>query len=234
MAVPVERGDHVCHRLEVRLVGRARCFLDRLEAERLRVLPERGDVLIGICPQVLPCLLRAEDRAVVHVGEVHHLLHFVALEVLQRPAQHVEADEGAEVADVAPGVDGEPAGVHPDRVVAARREILLAASQGVEETHDLGESSCGPPLRSAIVRDRDGQLAVVRLELHVAVAAAVFRAVGEGVAQLVADRRRSLRVVPRMAEDGRDDVGHHPLEMLVIRQVEGEEEVGRRHADGIL
>ena len=38
----------------------------------------------------------------------------IAEQVPQRPAQHVDADEGPEVADVAAGVDGQAARVHPD------------------------------------------------------------------------------------------------------------------------
>ena len=85
--------------------------------------------------QVHAGLLRAGDRPVVDVGEVHHLPHLVAEQVPQRAAQHVEADERAEVADVAARVDGEAAGVHPDGVAGAGREGLFAARQGVVEAH---------------------------------------------------------------------------------------------------
>ena len=50
-------------------------LLDLLEAERPRVLAKRRDVLVGVGAQVHAGLLRAGDRAVVDVGEVHHLPH---------------------------------------------------------------------------------------------------------------------------------------------------------------
>ena len=70
--------------------------------------------------QVHPGLLGTGNRPIVDVREVHHLLHVVAQQVPQRAAQHVEADERPEIADVAARVDRQAAGVHADRVAAAR------------------------------------------------------------------------------------------------------------------
>ena len=120
VAVALERLDHVGHRRDVLVVGGARLLLDRLEAERRGVLAERGDELVRVLAQRHAGLLRLEDGAVVHVGVVHHVPHVVALLVLQRAAQHVERDEGAEVADVAARVDRQAAGVHADPVVPAK------------------------------------------------------------------------------------------------------------------
>ena len=110
-----------------------------------RVLAERGDVLVGVLAQRHAGLLRAGDRPVVDVGEVHHVAH-----VDSRPgtssvaAQHVDADEGAEVADVAARVDGQAARVHPHGVVARRAR-----------TPPRGGSAC---CRGASVIERvDGQ-----------------------------------------------------------------------------
>ena len=115
-------------------VARGR-LLDLLEPERARVLAERGDELVGVLAQRHARLLRPGDGPVVDVGEVHHLPDAVPALVLQRAAQHVEADEGPEVPDVAAVVDREAAGVHADRVVAKRREVLFPTRQGVVEAH---------------------------------------------------------------------------------------------------
>ena len=135
VAVALERRHHVRHRAQVRLVGRARHLLDFFEAQRPHVLAERRDVLVRVRAQVHPGFLRAVDRAVVDVREVHHLPHAIAAQVFQRPAQHVEADEGAEIADVTARVHGQAARVHPHGVVGARRERLFAAGQRVVEAH---------------------------------------------------------------------------------------------------
>ena len=119
MAALAERVDHVGHRLQVRIVGRARRVFDRLDAERGGVLAKRLDVLIGVFAQRQARLRRADDGLVVHVGEVHDVVHLVAADVLQRAPQHVHADERAEVADVAARVDRQPARVHAHGVVDA-------------------------------------------------------------------------------------------------------------------
>ena len=99
----------------------------------------------------------------------------MAAHVLERPAQHVQADERAEVADVPARVDGEPADVHADRVVAQRRERLLAPAQGVVQAkHRPGYKATvqrprrarpratvgvgDPRPRSAIARPRRGSV----------------------------------------------------------------------------
>ena len=56
-------------------------------------------------------------------------------DVAQGAAQHVDGDEGAEVADVAAGVDRQAAGVHPDHAVARRGEVLFGSGERVVEAH---------------------------------------------------------------------------------------------------
>ena len=65
VAARVERLDHLDHRAQVRLVGRARHLFHRLEPERRGVLPERGDELVGVlraaaCPAFCaPAIVRS-------------------------------------------------------------------------------------------------------------------------------------------------------------------------------
>ena len=103
-------------------------------AELIGVLAKRRDPLLGVVAQRHAGLLRTGDRLVVDVGVVDDLAHLVAAEVLQRAPQHVDADEGAEVADVRARVDRRAAGVHADGVVARRGERLFLSGQGVVET----------------------------------------------------------------------------------------------------
>ncbi len=93
------------------------------------------DVAIGVLAQAEAFAFGAGNGLVVHVGEVHDVAHLPAADVLQGATEHVDADEGAEVADVPAGVDGEAAGVHPDGVVAQGLEGLLLPRQRVVKAH---------------------------------------------------------------------------------------------------
>ena len=135
VAGALERLDDAGHRLQVRLVGGARALLNRLEAERLGILEECGDPLVGVLAQRHAGLLRPGDRAVVHVGEVRHLADVPAHVVLQRAAEDVAADEGAEVADVRAVVDGGATGVHPHRSPVGGRKFVFPAAQRVVQAH---------------------------------------------------------------------------------------------------
>ena len=95
-----------------------------------RVALEGVDELLRVLAQRRAGLDRLGDGAVVDVGVVAHLLHVVALE-LQRAAQHVERDEGAEVADVAARVDRQAAGVHAHGPALRRGERFFAPAEGV-------------------------------------------------------------------------------------------------------
>ena len=117
------------------LVGRARILLHRLEAHRRRVLEVRRDVPIGVLAQRHAGLRRRVDRLVVHVREVHDVAHGVAFLVPQRAAQHVQADERPEVADVPARVHRQPARVHADRPAVGRDELLFRSGQRVVEAH---------------------------------------------------------------------------------------------------
>src|SRR6185436_355452 len=137
VAVRAERGDEIGHRRDVRGIGRAGIFLDVFDAEGARVLAERGDELIGVRAQIHAGRLRAVDRLVVHVGEVDDLLHLVAEQVLQRPAEDVLADEGPEVPDVSAGVDRQAAGVDAGEVAGRRGKALFASRERVIETQTI-------------------------------------------------------------------------------------------------
>ena len=82
-----------------------------------------------------PAFARRVDRLVVDVGEVHDLADRVALLVLQRAAQHVEADERPEVADVPARVDRQAARVHADGLAVGGRESSSRSRQRVVEAH---------------------------------------------------------------------------------------------------
>ena len=157
VAVVLERQHHLAHRAEVHLVGGARRLLRRLEAQARRVLAERLDPGVGVLAQRLAGLGGAGDGLVVHVGVVEDAAHLMAAEILQRPAQHIEADEGAEVADVAAVVDGEPARIHPHGVVVRRRERLFLSGQRVVQTQHRNRirapaTSCGRRRRAGWTR----------------------------------------------------------------------------------
>ena len=76
VAVALEREDHLAHRAQVRLVGRARHLLRRLDARAaLGVVPEARDPLLRVVAQRHAGLLRAGNRLVVDVGVVDDLVH---------------------------------------------------------------------------------------------------------------------------------------------------------------
>ena len=147
----VEGGHQIGHRPQVHLVGRARHLLDFLQPERAGIVAIRGDELIGVGPEIHAGLLRAGDRAIVDVGEVHHVPHLEAEQMPQRPAEHVDADKGPEIPDVAACVDGQAAGVHPHGAVPRRFERFFSAAQRVEQTH-------GSDIRWANVKRSGGEV----------------------------------------------------------------------------
>jgi hypothetical protein len=138
VAACFERLHHLHHGPEVRLVGRARIFFYRLHAERGGIFVKCGDVAIRVLAQRDARFLRRANRLVVHVGEVHDVVHGVAFLMTQGAPQDVQADECPEVADVTAGVHGQTARVHANRAAVGRGKLLIAASQGVVETH-LGD-----------------------------------------------------------------------------------------------
>ena len=136
MAVFLQCTHERAHRIQIFPIRRARPLLNLLQSHRARIFQKRVNVLIGVLTQWHARLVRAGNGAIVHVGEVHHLPHAVALEIFQRAPQHVHAHERPEVADVAPRIDREAAGVHPHQVILRRCELLFPACECVVEIHE--------------------------------------------------------------------------------------------------
>ena len=149
VAALFERANRLPHRLDVLGIGRARILLDDLQSQHRRI-PEVGlDELIGVLAQRQPGLLRFEDRAIVDIGEVHHVTNREAGVILQRSPQDIDCHEGAKVADVAAGVGRQAARIHPHQIVARRGKGLLAASQRVEQQHRIAGRSSRVAARGA-------------------------------------------------------------------------------------
>ena len=105
------------------VVGRPRVALGALEPEPVDVAEEELGVLRGEVAQRQPRLVRAADRLVVDVGEVHDLRDPQALRP-QVPPQDVLPEEGPQVPDVDDVVDRRPARVEPDVPGLERLEVL--------------------------------------------------------------------------------------------------------------
>ena len=132
--VPLERANHLAHRVDIGLIGRPWRFLGRFDPEQIQVVLERLNPLLGVFTKRYAGLSRAGNRLVVDVGVVDDVRDAKAAQVLQRTPEHVEADERPEVSDVAAVVHREAAGIHADRVVAKWRERLFLSRQRVEQT----------------------------------------------------------------------------------------------------
>ena len=100
-----DQRDHV-----VDVVGGADQFLGHLDVQRVDILEKRLNVFFGVLADADACGRGSLDDAVVHVGDVHHLQHAVALR-MQEAAQNVLKHERAEIPDVREGVDRGAAGV---------------------------------------------------------------------------------------------------------------------------
>ena len=99
-------------------LGRFRYFGDRLVERQVRILA-RG----------------ARVDLVFDVGDVADVGDMVgAVDVAQEPEQHVEHDHRPGVADMGEVIDRRPADIETHRLRVDRREILLAAGEGVVET----------------------------------------------------------------------------------------------------
>jgi hypothetical protein len=79
--------------------------------------------------------VRAADRLVVHIGDVHHSMYFVAAQ-LKVPLKQIFEDIRAKISNVRPAVNGRAARVHFDRTRRriARLEFLNLARVGVKES----------------------------------------------------------------------------------------------------
>ena len=108
----------------------------RLYAGDSSVRSNRISTVFNIRARLSYCWRDASsNRAPWLRGSSHDAAHLVAKQVAQRAAQHVEADEGAEVPDVAARIHREAAGVHADTVVRPGGEHFFAAAEGVVEAH---------------------------------------------------------------------------------------------------
>ena len=95
------------------------------------------------CCTLTPAWAGVADDFVIHVGDVHYVLHFVSA-LAQKTIEKVDGYEGAEIADVAVVIDGWSAGVHADVVTVDRMEVLDLAGEGVIEAqwHRGAEQRC--------------------------------------------------------------------------------------------
>src|SRR5689334_16417424 len=76
--------------------------------------------------------VRTLNDLVVHIGEVLDEIDLVTV-VFQIPAEHVEDECAASMADVAIIVDGHAADIHPDMLRLNRLERFLSAAERIEE-----------------------------------------------------------------------------------------------------
>ena len=104
----------------------------RLAVERLHVFEEGALELGGVLGDGLVGGSGVADDLVVDVGDVHDVVDGEALQ-LDGAAQHVDVEEGAEVADVAVVVDGGAAAVEAQGVAVRGEEWLGLSGEGVEE-----------------------------------------------------------------------------------------------------
>ena len=111
-----------------------------LDADHGGVLEKRFLILRGVLLHADAVAGGVADDFVVHVGDVHDVAHGVSA-LAEEPAQKVDGDEGAEVADVSVVVDGGAAGVHADFVVAKGMELLDLRRHGIKKTKRHNESS---------------------------------------------------------------------------------------------
>ena len=82
------------------MLGCARSDLWPFAAQRVKVFPERLDVLRRVVIDRLPVLLRLGNDAIIDVGEIHYLRDPQAFE-LEIAANHIGGNRGAKVSDVA-------------------------------------------------------------------------------------------------------------------------------------
>ncbi len=131
----VNRGGHLRD-----VLGRARDALGPLEAKGVAVGEKRFGVDRGVVVKRLALCDGVADDLIVHVGDVHDVVEFVAVQV-KHAAQQIVKDEGAEVADVREVVNGGSAGVHADGVrVDGDERLDLLGQRVVEAQGHVGES----------------------------------------------------------------------------------------------
>ncbi len=104
-----------------------------LNADHGGVFQERLLIFRSVLLHADAIARRVADNFVVDVGDVHDVAHRVSA-LPEEPAQKVDRDEGAEVANVSVVVDGRAAGVHADFAVAQRAEFLDLRRHGIKKT----------------------------------------------------------------------------------------------------
>jgi hypothetical protein len=122
--------DELNHVLDV--VGGADPVFGRFDAEDAAIVEKGLHEFLGVVANGQARGGGVGDDAVVHVGQVHDVMHFEAAE-LEEAAQDVLKNESAVVADVGVVVDGGAAGVHADFAGLLRNERLGLAAEGVVE-----------------------------------------------------------------------------------------------------
>ena len=83
----------------------------RQAAEPRQILPKRALVLGSVIFQRDARATHPFDDLVLHVGDVHHLLHVVAFELEIAPHE-IGKNECAEIPNVAKVINGRPAAIH--------------------------------------------------------------------------------------------------------------------------
>ena len=121
------------------MLGGAGNDLRLLDGEGVEVFEEGLFEAGSVLADGYPGSRGVADDLVVDVGDVHDVAGGDSLQP-EEAAEHVDLEEGPEVADVAVVVDGRSAGVHAERLTVGGREFLNAAGESIEESDG---HSCG-------------------------------------------------------------------------------------------
>ena len=137
------------------MLGRAREMVGWQPVQRRHLGQEGGDVAVAEREIVLAGLPGLAQHVVVDIGQVLDVDDVMA-EVLEIPMQHVEADVGECVAEVARVVRGHATDVEPDAVAAGdRREGMETAPAGVVKAEGhAADSKAGLESARRAGRDR--------------------------------------------------------------------------------
>ena len=124
---PLDQFHHI-----VDMIRRADPMLRRLDAQRLAIVEECSYELLGIIPQTHARGSGIGDNAVIHIGEVHHVVQLESTQLQEAP-QNILEHESAVIADVRIAVDRRPAGVHADFARLLRNKGFNLSGQCVVE-----------------------------------------------------------------------------------------------------
>ena len=116
----LDQRDHVLN-----VIGRADKLFRHFDIERARVFEKRANIFLRVFADAHAGACGVLDDAVVHVGNVHHLQHAIALRMQEAP-QHVLKHERAKIPDMREGINRRPAGVNADFTPVERLERLQA------------------------------------------------------------------------------------------------------------